>query len=604
MLEFDEAGVGQVRAPALKIVIGAVTLAVPAFDVVAARVGAKENAVGFEGRMQLAQYARQFRARYVEQRSVGKNAAELFVRQVEPQKVLLPDLAAGLVAGHLRETLGAVDADRAMAETGENLEVAPRPAAQIENGERRRAYDMAQQRVDVLPNIVILRSVAKFLGALIVVRERLRGNLLKVERRQGQVVSLVVSGTIVPAGRGTEAPASGPGRVATESEPMNRITISSCAAAEAIPHDAWAAVCPPGDPFLNADFLAILERHGAAGRACGWAARHLLASASSGAVLGVLPLYLRANSHGDFIHDWSWASAYQQLGRAYYPKLLSGLPHTPATGPRLLVAAGVDADQAVAVRRALIDGALALAGEYGVSSWHVAFPGDEDRAELQKAGLLASHHVQFQWLDGDYGDFDGYLTSFAADKRRKVRAQRRRVAESGLTIEVRHGDEIEVAEWPALHALYASTFEKFNNLAVLSAACLAALAQALARRMVLFIARDGGVPVALSLCFRSDEVLYGRYWGCSGNYHSLHFELCFYQGIAYCLSHGLRRFEPGAGGEHKIARGFTPTLVHGAHFIADPVMRRLIGDHLERQSGAVAAYRDEATEHLPFSGAT
>ena len=381
---------------------------------------------------------------------------------------------------------------------------------------------------------------------------------------------------------------------------MTRITVTTHAAAEAIPREVWQAVCPPGDPFLNADFLAILERHGAAGSEYGWVARHLVATDTRGAVLGVLPLYLRSNSHGDFIHDWSWASAYRQLGRVYYPKFLSGLPHTPATGPRLLVAAAADAS---AVRRALIDGALALTGEYGASSWHVAFPGDDDRAALLDAGLLTSHNVQFHWQDSDFGDFDGYLATFAADKRRKVRAQRRRVADSGLVIEVRHGDEIDkidAGEWPALHALYASTFEKYNNVAVLSAACLADLAQALARRMVLFIARDGAEPVALSLCFRSDEALYGRYWGCLGSYHSLHFELCFYQGIAYCLREGLRRFEPGAGGEHKVSRGFTPATVSSAHFIADPVMRELIGAHLERQAGAVAAYRDEASEHLPF----
>jgi len=390
--------------------------------------------------------------------------------------------------------------------------------------------------------------------------------------------------------------------VSNESSPMNRFTISTHSAAEAIPRDVWESVCPPGDPFLNADFLAILERHGAAGRACGWLARHLLVRNSCGAVLGVLPLYLRFNSHGDFIHDWSWASVYQQLGKVYYPKLLSGLPHTPAAGPRLLVAAGVAAEDAVAVRRALIDGALALAAESGVSSWHIAFTGAEDRAALLDAGLLASHNVQFHWRDNGCGDFDGYLATFAADKRRKVRAQRRRVADSGLAIEVRHGDEVDADEWPQLHALYASTFEKFNNLAVLSASCLADLARVLGRRMVLFIARDGGEPVALSLCFRSDEALYGRYWGCRGHYHSLHFELCFYQGIAYCLREGLRRFEPGADGEHKIARGFTPTMVSSAHWIADPAMRELIGEHLVRQVAAVAAYRDQASEHLPFRG--
>lgn len=378
---------------------------------------------------------------------------------------------------------------------------------------------------------------------------------------------------------------------------MTFLSVTSLDSAEAIPPEAWARLAPPGDPFLNAAFLAILERHGAAGAEWGWLPRHLIASDTLGTVLGMLPLYLRFNSHGDFIRDWSWAAAYEQFGRAYYPKLLSGLPHTPAAGRRLLVAEG---PQAAEIRHALIDGARTLAAEYRASSWHVAFPNDPDREALQAAGMLISHTVQFQWLNNDCGDFDGYLAGFTAEKRRKVRAERRKVADSGLCIEIRHGDEIDPAEWPALHALYASTFDKFGNLAVFSANCFAELAATLGRRMVLFIARAAGQPVAVSICFRSDEVLYGRYWGCNGDYHSLHFELCFYQGIAYCLREGLVRFEPGAGGEHKIARGFTPTLVHSAHWIADPAMRAMIGRHLARQGEAVAAYRNDAAEHLPF----
>jgi len=381
---------------------------------------------------------------------------------------------------------------------------------------------------------------------------------------------------------------------------MTSLSTSTYPSAEAIPREAWDRLSPPGHPFLNLDFLSTLERHGAAGRECGWLAHHLAAHNERQEIVGLLPLYFRFNSHGDFIHDWSWASAYQQLGRSYYPKMLSGLPHTPATGPRFLVG---DTPDASAIRRALIDAAKALATEFNTSSWHVAFPDEDDRDALHTAGLLTSHNVQYHWLAGDCTDFDSYLATFTAEKRRKVRAERRRVAESGLTIEVRHGDEIEPAEWPTLHALYASTFEKFNNYAVFSAACFAELAQLLGRKMVVFIARDGVEPVAISLCFRSDEVLYGRYWGCSGQYHSLHFELCFYQGISYCLREGLYRFEPGAGGEHKIARGFTPTMVRSSHWISDPSMRRLIERHLEQQGNAVAAYRDEAAIHLPFRAA-
>jgi predicted N-acyltransferase len=377
----------------------------------------------------------------------------------------------------------------------------------------------------------------------------------------------------------------------------SRISISTVPSASAIPRQAWDRLCPAGHPFLNADFLTIIEQHGAAARAWGWAARHLVASDASGAVVGILPLYLKTHSHGDFIYDWSWAAAYRQLGRQYYPKLMSCLPHTPVAGPRLLVAAG---PQAAGVRQALLAGARTLLSSAGLSSWHVALPDDDEARMLQGEGLLISHDVQFHWINPGCGDFDGYLASFSAAKRRKVRAERRRVLESGLALETRHGDQIDPAEWPLLHALYADTFEKFNNHAVFSAACFAALATALGRRMVIFVARDRGLPVAVAICFRSDEALYGRYWGCRGNYHSLHFELCFYQGIAYCLQQGLARFEPGAGGEHKLSRGFTPTAVQSAHWIGDPEMRALLGRHLALQGQALADYREQAAEHLPF----
>ncbi len=376
------------------------------------------------------------------------------------------------------------------------------------------------------------------------------------------------------------------------------ISIEIVHSADAIPRATWESLCPPAQPFLNGDFFAILERHGAAGPQWGWAAHHLVARQDNGAVAGILPLYLKSNAYGDFTGDWGWAGAYRQAGKDYFPRLFTGLPHTPATGPRLLV---VEGEKGTAVRSALIAAAQNLTADHGLSSWHVAFPGNTDLEALRAAGMLISDDVQFHWNDAGVGDFDGYLGTFSAARRRKVRAERKRVAASGLTLEVRHGDEIAAAEWPALQALYAATFAKFDNHAVFTAACFADLATALGRRMVLFIARDqSSKPVALSLCFRSDEALYGRYWGASVAIDSLHFELCFYQGIAYCLREGLTRFEPGAGGEHKIARGFQPTVVHSAHWIADERMRTLIGRHLDMQRDAVAGYRDEAATHLPF----
>jgi predicted N-acyltransferase len=370
-----------------------------------------------------------------------------------------------------------------------------------------------------------------------------------------------------------------------------RITVA--AAASEIQRADWERLAPTAHPFLNADFLSILERHEAAAPASGWYPHHLVAADCSSQVQGVAPTYLKTHSHGDFVRDWSWAAAYKQLGKIYYPRLLTALPHTPASGARLLAVAE-------RVQEQLIEAGKALVAAEQLSSWHIALPSAEEVALFRKHGFLVSHDVQFQWRDHGYGDFDGFLGTFTSERRRKVKAQRRRVAESGLAIEVRHGDEIPPEWWPELRRIYASTFDKFGNHAAFSAACFAELGATLGRRMVVFIAFDDGVPVAVSICFRSDKTLYGRYWGCIGEYHSLHFELCFYQGIAYCLRAGLTTFEPGAGGEHKVARGFEPTVVRSCHWIADERMRQLIGRHLALHEDGIADYAAEAARHLPF----
>ncbi len=372
-------------------------------------------------------------------------------------------------------------------------------------------------------------------------------------------------------------------------------------AAGEISRSVWAYLTPERHPFLNADFLSILERHEAAGPANGWHPSHLLATDADDSVLGIAPSYIKTNSHGDFVRDWSWAAAYQQLGKTYYPKLLTALPHTPAGGPRLLAAAGADSAR---IQRHLVEAGKDIVAANQFSSWHVALPAADEVELLRASGLLVSHDVQFHWHDHGYGDFDGFLAAFISERRRKVKAERRKVSESGLHIEIRHGDEIAPEQWPALHRLYAATFDKFGNYAAFSSDCFAELGATLGRGMVVFIARAGLEPVALSICFRSADTLYGRYWGSLGQYHSLHFELCFYQGIAYCLREGLTTFEPGAGGEHKVARGFAPTIVRSCHWIADERMRHLIGQHLARQQGGIAAYAEEAATHLPFRADT
>ncbi|NMF90655.1 GNAT family N-acetyltransferase [Aromatoleum petrolei] len=378
---------------------------------------------------------------------------------------------------------------------------------------------------------------------------------------------------------------------------MNKLTIRIAHGAGDIPREDWSALCEPGHPFLNGDFLRIVEERGVAAPDAGWQPLHLVAS-EDGAIVGILPLYLKGHSHGDFIYDWSWKPVWDRFGHRYYPRLISGLPYTPVAGPRLLIAPRV-VDRSV-VRDALIAAAQGICAENGFSTWHVALATTADIDAVAASGLLVSHDVQYHWSDAGFGDFDGFLQSFSAEKRRKVRAERRRAAGSGLRIDVRHGDEVGGHEWPGLHRLYKSTFDRFGNFAAFSPECFAELATTLGDRMVLFTAHDGDETVALSLCFRSHDTLFGRYWGASRHVDSLHFELCFYRGIDYCLSHGLTRFEPGAGGEHKLARGFTPQIVRSAHWIANPQMRRVIAPHLQRQKLDVAAWQDDARNHLPF----
>lgn len=379
--------------------------------------------------------------------------------------------------------------------------------------------------------------------------------------------------------------------------PMPPFHTDSLVTAAAIPAMDWSRLTPNTHPFLDEAFFTTLERHEAAGPACGWHPRHLVARGADGDILGLAPSYVKTNSHGDFVRDWSWASAYQQLGKIYYPKLLTAVPHTPVSGTRLFVAAGEDPD---AVSQCLIDAGKTLVKDNNFSSWHIALPAPSEVERFRASGFLVSHDVQFHWHDRDYGDFEGYLAHFASARRRKLRAERRKVEESGLHIVVRHGDEIDTGEWSDLHALYAATFDKFGNYAAFSPACFAELATRLGRLMVLFVAYAAGQPVAVSICFRNDKTLYGRYWGTTHTYHSLHFELCFYQGIAYCLREGLKTFEPGAGGEHKVARGFEPTIVRSCHWIVDERMHHLIGQYLERHRISVEAYAEEAASHLPF----
>ncbi len=363
-------------------------------------------------------------------------------------------------------------------------------------------------------------------------------------------------------------------------------------AAADLPQDDWRRLAGD-DPFISREFLAAAEETGAAGEPLGWRAMHLALRDGGGVVAGLLPLYLRDDSFGDFSRDWNWAAAWSRAGLDYYPKLVSGVPYTPSPGPRLLAS---DSDTAAKLIVAAIDAVRSR----GASSWQCLFVRERDRRLLEEAGLLMRRGVQFHWRNRGYGDFADYLDGFTAAKRKKLKRERRAVAEAGLRVEARHGDEISPAQWKAIFRHYRSTFASYGNYPAFPLEFFLRIGADMGRRVVVFMAFAKGHPVASAICYRDASTLYGRHWGSDIECPGLHFDLSYYQGIEYAIANGLERFEAGSGGEHKIARGFEPMPTWSAYWIADPRMRRAVAEFIRREDGAMLDYEAETAERLPY----
>ncbi|MCU0766813.1 MAG: GNAT family N-acetyltransferase [Gammaproteobacteria bacterium] len=359
---------------------------------------------------------------------------------------------------------------------------------------------------------------------------------------------------------------------------------------------AWNALGADPYPFLRHEFLRALELDGCVGERYGWLPRHLLAY-RAGRLVGAAPLYLKRNSYGEFVFDWSWADAYRRAGVDYYPKLVSAAPYTPATGPKLLVAPDTERD---IVRRALADAALDLAHELGVSSLHWLFGPAEETDWLVAHGFARRLGCQFHWANAGYGDFDDFLQTFSAEKRKKVKRERRRVVEQGIGFRVLHAGDVSAAEWRFFHRLYADTFHRRGGIPTLSLEFFQRLGRDMPGGAALVLALHGDDPVAAAFSLVGTDTLYGRHWGCREAYHSLHFEACYYQGIDYCLRHGLARFEPGAQGEHKLSRGFLPTATWSAHWIAHPAFAAAVDRFLALEGEAMRDYLADMAAHSPY----
>ncbi|HEX8470000.1 MAG TPA: GNAT family N-acetyltransferase [Brevundimonas sp.] len=363
----------------------------------------------------------------------------------------------------------------------------------------------------------------------------------------------------------------------------------------AIGREAWDACAEPtGDPFVAYDFLHACEASGSAAPRQGWAPRHLSLRDENDDVLGVMPLYLKGNSQGEYVFDHSWADAYERAGGRYYPKLLGAVPFTPATGPRFLNAPGTDA---ATVRQALIQGALGLTEQTGVSSLHVNFPLEAEWEAMGEQTLLLRQDMQFIWRNEGYQTFDDFLAALSANRRKTIRRERRD-AQGQLDIRVLTGAQITEDHWDAFFAFYMDTGSRKWGQPYLTRDFFTRVGATMADRIALVMAFRDDAPIAGALNFIGRDALYGRQWGTLEDIPFLHFELCYYQAIQFAIERGLSRVEAGAQGQHKIARGYLPSPVYSAHYIADPALRAPVARYLEQERPGIAAEIIAMTDEL------
>ena len=370
-----------------------------------------------------------------------------------------------------------------------------------------------------------------------------------------------------------------------------------------VPAAEWnALLAEQGEPlpFLRHEFLLALHQTGCAAPDEGWAPAFVTLWRGD-RLDGAVATYLKSHSYGEYVFDWAWADAYRRHGLAYYPKLLGAIPFTPVPGLRLLARRQDD-------RRLLLRAMRSLAVQSELSSAHLLFGSDDDLAAADAEGWLIRHGVQFHWrnrAERPYADFADFLTALQREKRKKIQQERRKVAEAGVVFEVREGAEITDADWRFFHRCYTLTYRAHGSSPYLNLAFFQRVAAELPTHWLMFIARRDGASIAASLVGidRTRGWAWGRYWGATEQVPCMHFEACYYQPLQWCIEQGFHCFEGGAQGEHKMARGLTPTPTRSAHWLAHPQFARAVEDFLAREGQGVAEYLDELRERNPFKAA-
>ena len=375
------------------------------------------------------------------------------------------------------------------------------------------------------------------------------------------------------------------------------ITIKTIESLHDVSANDWNRLAGNQFPFIQHEFLIALENNGAVGKEFGWLTHFFLAYEDD-KLVGALPLYIKFNSYGEFVFDWAWADAYQQNHIRYYPKLVTAIPYTPATGPRLLIQ---NNERYQEIADTLINAVLSFAGKSQISSFHCLFTNKKDTEYFDKnPHFMMRLGCQFHWVNNNYTSFTHFLEHLTSKKRKQIKRERRIVNEQEIEFEILNGFEATEHHWDVYHRFYESTFKRKSGMPTLSKDFFKEIARTMPDNIVLVLAKYQDKYVASAFNLKGSDSLYGRHWGCSEEFDNLHFEACYYQGLEYCINNGLKYFEPGAQGEHKIARGFMPTKTWSAHWIAHPQFSESISNFLSHETEGMLDYIDELNGHSPF----
>lgn len=366
---------------------------------------------------------------------------------------------------------------------------------------------------------------------------------------------------------------------------------------DSIDPEEWSSIINSDYPFLKHSFFNALEKSGCIGPESGWNPFYLLLY-NQEKLSGIMPLFLKTNSSGEFVFDWSWADAFYRHGLPYYPKLVCSIPFTPASGPRLSLINGLDRTKAI---KFIIKEVKNLSDKIDISSFHILFPNNKEKKEFTNSGLRLRTSNSFHWFNNKYKNFDNFLNDFTSRQRKNLKKERSKIDSQGITMEKVQGNKITAKMWDNFYSFYQRTYYIRGSKGYLNLNFFKLIGKLMPEALLMILAKNSkGEYVAAALNFLDKESLYGRYWGSLEDYDSLHFETCYYQGIEYCIKNGLHRFDPGVQGEHKIKRGFCPIETYSLHWIKDEKFKGAIDNFLSKEKKHIQSYNKSCIELLPF----